>query len=64
MEDRKFVGFYLEGGVIEAAVGVNRGGDPELEAGSEMAKAARLIALRARPKASDLADEDVDLDGL
>jgi 3-phenylpropionate/trans-cinnamate dioxygenase ferredoxin reductase subunit len=64
MEDRKFVGFYLEGGVIEAAVGVNRGGDPELEAGSEMAKAARLIGLRARPKASDLADEDVDLDGL
>lgn len=39
-------------------------GDPEQDADGEMAKAARLIARRARPKPSDLAREDRDLDGL
>ena len=55
MEERKFVGFYLEGGVLKAAVGLNRGGDPELDADGEMAEAARLIARRARPRPADLA---------
>jgi 3-phenylpropionate/trans-cinnamate dioxygenase ferredoxin reductase subunit len=63
-EERKLVGFYLEDGVVRAAVGLNRGGDPELDARGEMAKAARLVARRARPRASDLADEDNDLDVL
>jgi len=44
LEDRKLVGFYLQGGVVRAAVGLNRGGDPELEPGSEMADASALIA--------------------
>jgi 3-phenylpropionate/trans-cinnamate dioxygenase ferredoxin reductase component len=60
LEQRRLVGFYLDGGLLRAAVGVDRGGDPELEDG-EMAKAARLIAKRARPSPEDLADEDNDL---
>jgi 3-phenylpropionate/trans-cinnamate dioxygenase ferredoxin reductase component len=57
LADRKLLGFYLEGGVLRAAVGLNRGGDPELEAGSEMAMASRLVARQARPDPSALADE-------
>ena len=64
MEERKFIGFYLADGYLRAAVGLNRGGDPELDAEGEMAKAARLIARRVRPRASDLAREDVDLGAL
>ena len=59
--DRKLVGFYLHRGVLRAAVGFDRGGDPELEEGSEMAKASRLIAREARPTAEALADESIDL---
>jgi len=47
LKDRKVVGFYLQGGVVRAAVGLNRGGDPELEPGSEMAEASALIAHRS-----------------
>lgn len=61
VKDRKLVGFYLEGGVVKAAVGLNRGGDPELEPESEMALAGRLIANQARPDPSALVDEDRDL---
>jgi len=61
VDDRKLVGFYLVDGVLRAAVGLNRGGDPELEPESEMAKAARLIGRGARPSPQDLADEDKDL---
>ena len=64
MQERKLVGFYLDGGVVTAAVGLNRGGDPEMDAGGEMALAARLIARRARPPAAALADEDIDLERL
>src|SRR5262249_23693618 len=64
LEERKLVGFYLEGGVLRAAAGLDRGGDPELDAGSEMQKAAQLVARRARPAASDLADESRDLAAL
>ncbi|HSS61845.1 MAG TPA: FAD-dependent oxidoreductase [Candidatus Limnocylindrales bacterium] len=61
LEERKLVGFYLVDGVVRAAVGLNRGGDPELEPDSEMAAAALLIRDRATPSARDLADEDHDL---
>ena len=57
LEDRKLVGFYLEGGVVKAAIGLNRGGDPELEPDSEMAAASRLVAMEARPDPAALADE-------
>ena len=61
VEDRKLVGFYLVDGVVRAVVGLDRGGDPEVEPESEMAKAARLIARGARPSPQDLADDDKDL---
>ncbi|HKW58487.1 MAG TPA: FAD-dependent oxidoreductase [Candidatus Dormibacteraeota bacterium] len=54
LEDRKFLGFYLEDGVLRAAVGLNRGGDPELDTDGEMAMAGGLVARRARPSPSAL----------
>ncbi|TMG20701.1 MAG: hypothetical protein E6H99_07640 [Chloroflexi bacterium] len=62
--DRKLVGFYLADGVLRAAVGVNRGGDPELDEHDEMAAAGRLIAKQARPDPAALADEGRDLSRL
>src|SRR3989442_3555435 len=61
LDERKFLGFYLADGVLKAAVGVNRGGDPELDQQGEMAAAARLVAKRARPDPKALADETRDL---
>jgi 3-phenylpropionate/trans-cinnamate dioxygenase ferredoxin reductase subunit len=61
LEEGKLVGFYLVDGQLKAAVGVDRGGDPELDEDSEMAACARLIGLRARPDPGQLADENVDL---
>ncbi|HEV2141386.1 MAG TPA: oxidoreductase C-terminal domain-containing protein, partial [Candidatus Dormibacteraeota bacterium] len=61
LQERKLVGFYREGGVLRAAVGLNRGGDPELESDSEMAAAGRLVARQARPDPAALADERRDL---
>jgi 3-phenylpropionate/trans-cinnamate dioxygenase ferredoxin reductase component len=61
VEERRLVGFYLLEGQIRAAVGLDRGGDPELDKNSEMAACARLVGVRARPAPSQLADERVDL---
>jgi 3-phenylpropionate/trans-cinnamate dioxygenase ferredoxin reductase subunit len=61
LEERRLVGFYLRDGQVLAAVGLDRGGDPELDADSEMAAGARLVAARARPAPGELADESVDL---
>ncbi len=61
LEEGRLVGFYLVGGRVQAAVGLDRGGDPELDRDGEMAAAARLVAARARPPAGQLADEQVDL---
>jgi 3-phenylpropionate/trans-cinnamate dioxygenase ferredoxin reductase subunit len=61
LSEGKLIGFYLAGGLVRAAVGLDRGGDPELDHGSEMAAAARLVAVRARPPRGLLADERVDL---
>ena len=63
-EERKLVGFYLTEGVLRAAVGLNRGGDPELDERDELAAAGRLIAKQARPEPLALADESVALDDL
>jgi 3-phenylpropionate/trans-cinnamate dioxygenase ferredoxin reductase subunit len=62
LDERKFVGFYLRAGKLLAAVGLNRGGDPEQDEGGEMAKAARLIAKGARPAPALLANELADLE--
>ena len=61
VEEGKLVGFYLADGVVRAAVGLDRGGDPELDRDSEMAASARLVAARARPAPGVLADEHADL---
>ncbi len=61
LEERKLVGFYLHERQVQAAVGLDRGGDPELDEDSEMAACARLVAQRAEPTPGQLADEEVDL---
>ena len=60
--ERRLIGFYLQAGSLRAAVGLNRGGDPELDEAGEMAKAGRLIARGARPALAALVDEDQDLE--
>jgi 3-phenylpropionate/trans-cinnamate dioxygenase ferredoxin reductase component len=64
VKDRKVVGFYLVDGVLKAAVGLDRGGDPELDLEGELAAAGRLIARQARPDPLALAREEADLDRL
>src|SRR6266699_4069991 len=61
VEEGKLIGFYLVDGEVLAAVGLDRGGDPELDADSEMAACARLVATRARPSTAVLADDRTDL---
>jgi 3-phenylpropionate/trans-cinnamate dioxygenase ferredoxin reductase subunit len=61
LEERSFVGFYLVDGVVAAVVGLDRGGDPELDEDSEMAAGARLVAERTAPDAAALANENTDL---
>jgi 3-phenylpropionate/trans-cinnamate dioxygenase ferredoxin reductase component len=61
LDERQVLGFYLEDGVLRAAAGLNRGGDPELEPDSELAACARLIDQRARPDAALLSGESRDL---
>jgi 3-phenylpropionate/trans-cinnamate dioxygenase ferredoxin reductase component len=63
-ESRKFLAFYLTQGVIQAVFGLNRGGDPEIEADSELRACQELIRARVRVSDADLADERVDLRAL
>jgi 3-phenylpropionate/trans-cinnamate dioxygenase ferredoxin reductase subunit len=59
---RKFLGFYLKDGVVRAAVGLNRGGDPEdPKSDSELAIVAGLIRDRVPADPGRLADDGVDL---
>jgi hypothetical protein len=50
--------------VVRAVVGLDRGGDPELDLDGEMAAAASLVAGQARPAPAVLADEHTDLRSL
>ena len=43
VEEGKLIGFYLVDGEVRAAVGLDRGGDPELDLDGEMAASARLV---------------------
>ena len=62
---RRFLGFYLKDGVVRAAVGLDRGGDPEdPKGGSELAVVAGLIRDRVPADPARLADEGVDLERL
>ncbi|HET8575497.1 MAG TPA: FAD-dependent oxidoreductase [Methylomirabilota bacterium] len=61
-EDRKFLGFYLKDGIVRAAVGLNRGGDPEdPKSDGELKHVADLIRHRVRVDPARLADEAADL---
>ena len=61
LDEGKLIGFYLVDGVVRAAVGVDRGGDPELDLDGEMAACAPLVAARARTAPAVLADDRTDL---
>ena len=61
-ESRKFLGFYLKDGVVRAAVGLDRGGDPEdPKADGELKVVANLIRHRVPVDPAQLANDDVDL---
>lgn len=64
-QSRKFLGFYLKDGVLRAAVGLDRGGDPDdPKAESELKVVAGLIRGRARVDPARLADPAVELSRL
>ena len=56
---RELIGFYLVDGEVRAAVGLDRGGDPELDLDGEMAASARLVHPGPAPRL--LADDGTDL---
>ena len=61
---RRFLAFYLTQGVLQAVFGLNRGGDPELEADSELRACQDLIRGRLRlseTALAALADDRMDL---
>jgi 3-phenylpropionate/trans-cinnamate dioxygenase ferredoxin reductase subunit len=63
-ESREFLAFYLRQGMMQAAFGLNRGGDPELEADAELRACQDLIGGRIRLSETALADDRVDLRSL
>jgi 3-phenylpropionate/trans-cinnamate dioxygenase ferredoxin reductase subunit len=64
LESKTFLAFYLTQGIMRAACGLNRGGDPELEADSELRACQQLIGNRVRLSEEALADDRVDLRSL
>jgi 3-phenylpropionate/trans-cinnamate dioxygenase ferredoxin reductase component len=62
-EGRKFLGFYVKEGLVRAAVGLDRGGDPEdPKSESELKVVASLIRGRVPVDPGKLADESIALD--
>jgi len=62
-QSRKFLGFYVKDGLVRAAVGLNRGGDPEdPKSESELKLVGKMIRGRVPVDPGKLADEDVALD--
>jgi len=65
LDSARFLAFYLDAqGVLLAACGLNRGGDPEIEEDSELRVCQALIATRAQPTVTDLADDGLELESL
>jgi 3-phenylpropionate/trans-cinnamate dioxygenase ferredoxin reductase subunit len=62
LDSGRFLGFYLTDGIVRAAVGLDRGGDPEDPQGdSELKAAADLIRSRVPVEPAALSDEGVEL---
>jgi len=60
----QFVAFYLSKGIMKAACGLNRGGDPELDADGELRACQGLIRAQVALSEATLADDEVDLRSL
>jgi 3-phenylpropionate/trans-cinnamate dioxygenase ferredoxin reductase subunit len=61
-ESRRFLAFYLQGGIVQAAMGLDRGGDPEdPKADGELKAAVALIRDRTPRDPAKLSDENIDL---
>jgi 3-phenylpropionate/trans-cinnamate dioxygenase ferredoxin reductase component len=61
LAESRFLAFYLSKGIMKAACGLNRGGDPELDADGELRACLELIRAKAALAEATLADEQVDL---
>jgi 3-phenylpropionate/trans-cinnamate dioxygenase ferredoxin reductase subunit len=65
LERRSFLAFYLKDGILQAAFGLNRGGDPEdPEQDGELKACIPLIRHRLRVDPALLAEDDRDLSSL
>ena len=64
LAESQFVAFYLSKGIMKAACGLNRGGDPELEPDSDLRACQGLIRARVAVSEGALADEHIDLRSL
>lgn len=62
--ERRFLGFYLRGGRVAAVMGLNRGGDPELDEDGELFAAKALVRKACKVAPALLADEQTDLRSL
>ncbi len=60
----QFLAFYLAKGVMKSALGLNRGGDPEVDADGELRACQRLIRARLALSVATLADDRVELRAL
>ena len=59
---RKFLGFFLQDGTLRAAMGLNRGGDPDdPKTDGELKRVAKLIRARVLVDPQRLADEGLEL---
>jgi 3-phenylpropionate/trans-cinnamate dioxygenase ferredoxin reductase subunit len=63
-ESKRFLLFYMEQDLLWAVLGLNRGGDPELQADSELRACQDLIRARSKVSWAALADERVELRSL
>ena len=64
LEQRRFLGFYLDQGRVLAVMGLNRGGDPELDEEGELFVAKALVGKPLSAPPASLADETTDLRSL
>ncbi len=64
LANSQFLAFYLSKGIMKGACGLNRGGDPELDADSELRACQGLIRAQSPVSEATLADDLVDLTSL